>query len=176
LDQSNLERIAKELGTAGMNESKRNDTGPYDHYKIISIDPDSLPGGFVFVMTQFDDEHEEVVNNIVKPVCKESCGLQAVMSKEDNLPYSLTDKVISHIHKCRFAIADITVQNPNVMYEIGFAHAIKKSVIIIANEAEKKSKNVFDVRDIHTIFYTSRSDLEQRLGAAITSVNGLHNG
>jgi hypothetical protein len=53
----------------------------------------------------------------------------------DNLPgllgSPLSDSITPAIQKADFIIADITGSNPSVMYEVGFAHALRKPVLLI---------------------------------------------
>ena len=48
-------------------------------------------------------------------------------------------------------IADITPNNPNVYYEVGYADALNKPLILIADR--KEGLKPFDVRAYRTIFY-----------------------
>jgi predicted nucleotide-binding protein len=38
-----------------------------------------------------------------------------------------------------FIVVDVTRQNPNVFYELGFAHALRKPTILLASAAEKRA-------------------------------------
>ena len=46
----------------------------------------------------------------------------------------ITENILSEITKADLIIADITDGNPNVMYELGFAHALKKPVLHIVEK------------------------------------------
>ena len=47
-------------------------------------------------------------------------------------------------------IADITPENPNVYWEVGYAHAVRKPTILIA---ERGTELPFDVSPFRTLFY-----------------------
>lgn len=53
--------------------------------------------------------------------------------------------------KHRVIIAEITSANPNVYYKIGYADALNKPLILIADK--KEGLKPFDVRAYRTIFY-----------------------
>lgn len=55
------------------------------------------------------------------------------------------------INTCRAFIADVTGANPNVMYELGLAHALKKDVILIA---QHETDIPFDLRVYRHVLYT----------------------
>jgi hypothetical protein len=47
-------------------------------------------------------------------------------------------------------VAELTGRNPNVLYELGLAHALHKPVVLISsNEADVP----FDVRHVRVIYY-----------------------
>jgi hypothetical protein len=145
------------------------DLSPYKHFKVIEIEADRLNGDFAFYMTEFRGESLDVYENCIKQFCNNELGLEVFISKEDRLPSQIDDKVISHIHKCRFVIADITTRNPNVMYEIGFAHAIGKDVVIICNESGR-AREIFDIRNIDTDYFSDRDQLCQMLRTRVQAL------
>lgn len=68
---------------------------------------------------------------------------------------TIIDNIKTCIKHCLFAIADIKQPNPNVFYEVGFAHAMGKDVIFIKN---KQLGNLpFDISSWHVIVYDGDS-------------------
>jgi len=61
-------------------------------------------------------------------------------------------------------IADLTNVNPNVYYEAGFAHALRKKLILIA---QRGTPIEFNLRPIRTLFYEDPTDLARQLNEAI---------
>ena len=53
--------------------------------------------------------------------------------------------VFDEILRARFVIADLTGSNPNVFYELGIAHALKRNVVLL-----KRSGSVVPL-DLHGI-------------------------
>lgn len=143
---------------------------PYKHYKILPIEADKSKNGFIFCMTEFSRDSLRRFSDVIEPLCEPEFAMPAVISKDDDLPYKIDDKVVSHIHKCSLAIADISTRNPNVMYELGFAHAINKDVIIICDSARKGDKEIFDIRNINTIFFDNDEHLRDELKKKIRAV------
>ena len=47
-------------------------------------------------------------------------------------------------------VAELTSRNPNVLYELGLAHALKKPVVLISSNEHDIP---FDVRHIRVIYY-----------------------
>lgn len=62
-------------------------------------------------------------------------------------------------------IADITPNNPNVFYEVGYAHGIGKNTILLSDR--KREQLPFDVSGFRTLFYENtiagKGEVEARL-------------
>jgi hypothetical protein len=61
-------------------------------------------------------------------------------------------------------IADLTDVNPNVYYEAGYAHALRKKLILMAQEGTDLA---FNMQHIRTLFYSDPEDLRKKLKKAI---------
>ena len=71
-------------------------------------------------------------------------------------------------------IADITPDNPNVFYEIGYAHALKKPTILLCDKA-LRDRLPFDVSGFRTIFYDNsiggKRRVEEKLEVYLQNIN-----
>ncbi len=67
------------------------------------------------------------------------------------LTLPVAQKIAGQIQRARLVIADISGSNPNVMYEVGAAHALKKPVIFLSQDAPEAAP--FDVRHFDFITY-----------------------
>ena len=72
----------------------------------------------------FDDLYEKVYVPAIQ-----SQGLSPLRADEiyDNQP--IIRDITQSIHHAKVILADVTGRNPNVNYELGIAHALKKEVI-----------------------------------------------
>lgn len=62
----------------------------------------------------------------------------------------IMDQVWSGINAAKVLVAELTTKNPNVFYELGIAHALKKPVVLVSsNDADVP----FDLRHIRVIYY-----------------------
>ena len=64
----------------------------------------------------------------------------------------ITEKLIQEISGCDVLIADITGENPNVFWEIGYAHACNKQVLILRQHSD--SPVPFDIYDHRRLEYS----------------------
>lgn len=62
----------------------------------------------------------------------------------------ILDRIYNQISKADVIVADMTGRNPNVYYEVGYAHGIGKDVILLTQEAEDIP---FDLKHFPHIIY-----------------------
>ncbi|HEY5455430.1 MAG TPA: nucleoside 2-deoxyribosyltransferase, partial [Acidothermaceae bacterium] len=70
---------------------------------------------------------------------------------EISKPGKITDQIIQAIRNADVVVADITGNNPNVMWELGFAHALEKMPVIL-NQAIAEAP--FDLHDWRQVVYS----------------------
>ena len=66
------------------------------------------------------------------------------------------DRIEEGIREATICLADITTDNPNVWYELGYAFAVDRSVIMVCGE-ERSGRLPFDIQHRTVIKYTSES-------------------
>jgi len=64
-------------------------------------------------------------------------------------------------------IADTTARNPNVFYEVGYAHALGKPTVLICQEGEDIP---FDIKAVNHIIYGSIVELREKLEKRLSSM------
>jgi hypothetical protein len=104
----------------------------------------------IFVIMQFTKDYNELYNDVIKPVC-ESFNLECIRADEFFTSSPIIKDIIESIKGSYIIIAEITPDNPNVFYEIGYAHAINKPTILLCDK--KREKLPFDVSGFRTLFY-----------------------
>lgn len=71
------------------------------------------------------------------------------------------------IRQSAIVIADVSESSPNVFYELGFAKALGKGVIVTAREGTPLP---FDISDIPILYWQSQIELKQKLRACLTGL------
>lgn len=104
-----------------------------------------------FVVSQFGGDYDTLYSEVIKPICEHS-GFSAIRGDEMATNSMILDDIILSIKNAAVVIADISPDNPNVFYEIGYAHAISKPTILLC-EKSCRTKLPFDISGFRTIFY-----------------------
>jgi hypothetical protein len=104
----------------------------------------------IFVLMPFTGNFFANYQAVIKPVAQEfKCNIK--QANEIHKADVIIDSVYSEIRQADFLIADATGRNPNVFYEIGYAHALGKKVIIIVQDPKDIP---FDIARIRYIKYS----------------------
>lgn len=103
----------------------------------------------LFVVMQFSDPFDELYADVIKPV-GEKLDFNVVRADETYGPGLIIADIERNIVEAKVVVADITPNNPNVYWEAGYAHALRKPTILIA---ERDTKLPFDVSPFRTLFY-----------------------
>ena len=65
-------------------------------------------------------------------------------------PSEIIKDIYSYIDKSKLLIAELTGRNPNVLYELGYGHALGKTAIMLTQSMEDVP---FDLRGYRCIVY-----------------------
>ena len=115
---------------------------------------------FAFVLMPFNTDFKDIYKYGIKETA-ENLGIVAERVDEQNFSENILERIYRQIDNCDFVIADMTGQNPNVFYEVGYAHAKSKLCTLITQDA---SDIPFDLKHhTHLIYDGSIDDLKQKL-------------
>lgn len=110
-----------------------------------------------FVIQPFDkDKFDRRYNDIYKPAI-EKAGLEPYRIDNDPSVRILIDEIEKGIQSANIIFADITLDNPNVWYELGFSFAQQKDIVMVCCTDERKNDFPFDIRHRTIITYKARS-------------------
>lgn len=106
-----------------------------------------------FVIQPFDSgKFDKRFNDIYKPAI-EAAGLEAYRVDQDPGVQVPIDSIEKGIRQAAVCLADITADNPNVWYELGFAYAASKPVVMVCSEERIGKKYPFDIQHRSIIPY-----------------------
>lgn len=110
------------------------------------------PKPFIFVLMPFTSDFDDVYQLGIKPAC-EAAGAYAERVDEQIFHESILQRIYNQISKADVVVADMTGRNPNVFYEVGYAHALGKPVLLLT----KSSDDIpFDLKHYSHIVYGGR--------------------
>ncbi len=90
-----------------------------------------------FVLMPFSEEFDDIYQLGIKSTCNEM-KINCERVDEQIFNHSILQQIYNQIENADILIADLTNQNPNVFYEVGYAHGLKKKVILL-------TKNIQDI-------------------------------
>jgi hypothetical protein len=158
--------------TIGLLSNELNAGEPLPEYPIVQV---NAVQGYVFiVMPMAEGRHDlDDVHDSIKEAAAR-CGLHAERVDEPHTTDRITDRILESIRRAEYIIADLSEAKPNVYFEAGYAHALRKTPIYIARAGTKLE---FDLKDYPVIFFNGmrelKDGLERRLrGIAATKGSG----
>ena len=127
-DITNLARLVELLG---LSPALATETWHANPQATAEYEPDTA-----FVMMQIDSDKPELedIYNTIKE-CFAQFGIEAVRADDIEHEDVITSKITERIKVSEFLIADLTGARPSVYYEIGYAHALARKVIMYRSEA-----------------------------------------
>ena len=123
-----------------------------------------------FVMMQIDNKvgKLEDVKEGVKEIFREF-GVVAARADEIEHSDSITQRILDEIQTSEFLFADLSGERPSVYYEVGYAHALGKRVIMYR---EAGTRLHFDLSVHNVKEYSSVTQLKAELRNRLEAVTG----
>ena len=92
----------------------------------------------VFVLMPFNEEFDFVYSDFLKPLFENLEDTQFQVNRADDIgnQRSILNDIVVQIAQSDLVIADLTGCNPNVFYELGLAHALRRPVILLTQDIE----------------------------------------
>ena len=125
-----------------------------------------------FVVMQFSEQFNELYDEVIRPVCAGN-GINAFRASDIYRPGVILQDIHQNLDESYVVIAEITTRNANVFYELGYSHALRKPVILLA---ERGTELPFDISGYRVIFYDNtiggKSSVEADLRRHLDSILG----
>jgi hypothetical protein len=99
---------------------------------------------------QFGQPFDSLYQEVVRPLVTDLLGLSVVRMEEVAGPGIVFEDMQRQLAEAQIVIAEITAPNQNVFYELGYAHALNKPTILMAQRGKELP---FDIRSYRVIFY-----------------------
>lgn len=139
---------------------------------IFGVPEDRLQAFHVFALMPFRRGFLKVYEAIRDAARK--CSLRAGRADDIFSTRAVMEGVWTSICNARMLVADCTSRNPNVFYEMGIAHTLGKSVVLITQDRKDVPVDVVHIRYIRYANTPSgRRDLESDLVSVFEQELGL---
>ncbi len=120
----------------------------------------TLPKPFIFVLMPFDTSFDDIYKFGIQGAANE-VGAYAERLDEQIFTEGMLDRIFNQISKADVIVADMTGRSPNVFYEVGYAHALGKIVLLLTQKTEDIP---FDLKHRqHTVYSGSIDTLKSEL-------------
>ncbi len=136
---------------------------PNGRPSVFDIEPWPLPQlEHVAVMMPFAQTFEAVYDAI-----RQSCRPRQTQRVDEIFgPSKIANDIFAMIEQSRLVVCDLTGKNPNVLYEVGLAHARNRDVVIITQQDDDVP---FDLRHIRYIKYLNNEQGLQELAVTLST-------
>jgi hypothetical protein len=144
-----------------------------DNNEVQKKEESSKNNGTCFIIQPFNEKFNKRYKDVFEPTIRR-CGFEPIRIDHEKIIYNFSDSIERAIHFSTVCFAEISTNNPNVWYEVGFAFANKKYVVMICSD-EREEEYPFDVRNRKIISYKteSKSDyekLEKEIAATLNCI------
>jgi|688.fasta_scaffold191708_2 hypothetical protein len=121
-----------------------------------------------FVLMPFKDPFNSYYDHVLKKAALD-VGLEPIRADEIYGTRPIIEDIVKEIREASVLIAEVTGKNPNVNYEMGIAHAMKRPVVIISQSVDDIP---FDYRHLRAIIYNTAkvgwdSDLKSQISRSL---------
>jgi hypothetical protein len=119
------------------------------------------PKYFAFVLMPFDTKFDDLYKIGIKDVVSQFGDMIAERVDEQIYREGILERIYRQIDAADIIIADMTEQNPNVFYEVGYAHAKAKICILLTSDS---AHIPFDLKHRpHIVYSGSLTTLREEL-------------
>ena len=98
---------------------------------------------------KFEETYDNLYREVIRPVCEKS-GFDVHRADDVFRPGIILQDIINSLLDSDLVIAEVTPPNPNVFYELGYAHALAKPTVLLARRGGELP---FDISGYRVIFY-----------------------
>ena len=141
----------------------------YTFFDGLGLNPTGInvEDGFVTCLMPFNRQYNRIYE-CIKEVCRAN-DCQCHRSDDKYTPNSILKYTMELILKSQVIIAVLDGRNANVYYEVGIAHSIGKTVILVNNVSRFKD-TPFDIKGNRIVLYKDIPNLHMQLDRILKNI------
>lgn len=141
----------------------------YSFFDGLGLNPTGInvEDGFVTCLMPFNRQYNRIYE-CIKEVCRAN-DCQCHRSDDKYTPNSILKYTMELILKSQVIIAVLDGRNANVYYEVGIAHSIGKTVILVNNVSRFKD-TPFDIKGNRIVLYKDIPNLHMQLDRILKNI------
>jgi hypothetical protein len=112
------------------------------------------------VIQPFNDTYNKRFDSLYKPAI-EAAGMTAYRVDQDSSAVVLVEAIEKNIKLAAVCLADISEDNPNVWYELGFAYAAGRPVVMACSDQRGRTAKPFPFDIQHRAIVTYKTEAPQ---------------
>lgn len=168
-DENELKALVDQAVAEALRNNERTGTDRESRRSTTDANNEGRP--LVFMVMPFGNEDmNELYENFVEPALSKN-GYACVRGDDIFGSQVIVDDVVSQIQNARVIVADLSGHNPNVCYEVGYAHALEKPVLLMSQSIEDIP---FDLRHRRILPYSTSprgcKDVEANIVAHVSEM------
>lgn len=125
-----------------------------------------------FVVMKFSEPYNTFYEEVIQRQAQ-AAGYDVLRIDEKAGPGIIFQDIQREIQQAELVIAEITPANPNVFYELGYAHALGKPTILLA---QRETQLPFDISSFRVVFYNDtiggKAEVERNLRKHLDAIGG----
>lgn len=103
-----------------------------------------MQNDLVFIAMSFRPEFNSVYFEVFEKICRKKNLVPYRANEHQVLSQPISREMKRNMKECKFFIADISFNSPNVFYEIGFLQAYNKKGIFVSQLKENPPYYIYD--------------------------------
>jgi len=123
-----------------------------------------------FVIMPFDSEFIPIYKQLIKPALEEA-GYDVRRADSFFDQVNILRDIVRGIAEAGLVVAELTIPNPNVYYELGLCHGLKIPAILIAQSMDEIP---FDLRSYRILIYSTLFDQVNQLEQSLKEIGEKH--
>lgn len=135
--------------------------------------------GKAFVVMQFSEPFNSLFSDVIQPVLNDpKFHITPIRADDIFGPGLILTDIVSELIESKIVIAEVSPNNSNVFYELGYAHALNKPTIILCETNPLDPRRLpFDIQGFRVVFYENtikgKKKIEDDLRKHLTAILGL---